>query len=66
MLLARRKPEEALSWAERGIEIQATAPRDSLAGHDLADLRRQLLRRLGRGQEALESAWAEYHEHPSV
>ncbi len=66
MLLARRKPEEALSWAERGIKIQATAPRDSLAGHDLADLRRRLLRRLGRGQEALESAWAEYHEHPSV
>lgn len=66
MFRARRKPEEALRWVERGIEIQATAPRDSLAGRDLADLRRELLRRLGRGQDALESAWAEYHEHPSV
>ena len=66
MLAARRKREEALAWVERGIEIQATASRSSSASHDLADLRRDLLRRLGRGEEALGSAWADYRRRPSA
>lgn len=66
MLVARRRPEEALEWVERGIELEETASRGSLAGRDLADLRRRLLQRLGREQEALESAWAAYRRHPST
>jgi hypothetical protein len=66
MLVARRKWDEALEWVERGIEIQTAASPGSLAGHDLADLRRGLLRRLGREHEALESAWADYRQHPSA
>lgn len=65
MLIARRKPEEALSWVERGIEITANDPRGSSADHELQNLRRELLRKLGRDQEALASAWAEFREHPS-
>src|SRR3970282_224396 len=48
---SRRKPEEALSWIERGT--------------DIAGLKRSLLDRLGRGSEALEDAWAEYRKHPN-
>jgi len=66
MLAARRKREEALEWVGRGIEIEATSSRGSVASHDLADLRRGLLRNLGREQEALDSAWADYRAHPSV
>jgi tetratricopeptide (TPR) repeat protein len=66
MLVSRRKREEALEWVERGIDVHAKALRGSLAGHDLADLRRDLLRGLGREHEALESAWADYREHPST
>jgi tetratricopeptide (TPR) repeat protein len=66
MLAARRKYDEALDWVERGIEIQTEAPAGSPASHDLADLRRGLLRRLGREREALASAWADYCRHPST
>ena len=66
MLAARRKREEALEWVGRGIEIEATSSRGSVASHDLADLRRGLLRKLGREQEALDSAWADYRAHPSA
>ena len=66
MLVARRKPQEALAWTERGIELDDKAPHGSGARRDLADLRRDLLVKLGRGNEALAAAWAEYREHPST
>ena len=48
MLIAKRKPEEALSWVERGIEITAKDPQGSSADFELQNLRRELLRKLGR------------------
>lgn len=65
MLVARRKPEEALAWVERGVKLDKEAPRGSMASHDLARLKRDLLTKLGRGNEALDAAWAEYREHPN-
>ena len=64
MLVPRRRPEEALAWVERGIEIDEKTPHGSIAGLDLAGLKRHLLTKLGRGNEALEAAWAEYRAHP--
>ena len=65
MLVARRQPEEALSWVERGLGAERQAPYPSPAGHDLAHLQRELLSKLGRGDDALVGAWAEYRDHPS-
>jgi len=65
ILIAKRKREEALSWVERGIEIAAKDPRSSSADYELGNLRRELLRKLEREGEALESAWSEFREHPS-
>jgi hypothetical protein len=65
LLVSRRKPEEALAWVERGIDLDNKTPHGSMAGHDLAKLRRELLTKLGRGNEALDAAWADYREHPS-
>ena len=65
MLGARRKPEQALAWVERGVELDKEAPRASMASHDLARLKRDLLTKLGRGNEALDAAWAEYRERPT-
>jgi hypothetical protein len=65
LLAGRRKPEEALAWVERGIDLDKKAPHGSAAGHDLAKLKRELLTKLGRGNEALATAWADYREHPS-
>jgi uncharacterized Zn finger protein len=36
-----------------------------MARYDLAALKRALLTSLGRGNEALDAAWAEYRKHPS-
>ncbi len=64
LLIVRRKPEEALAWVDRGIDLDKKTPHGSMAGHDLAKLKRELLTKLGRGKEALEAAWADYREHP--
>jgi tetratricopeptide (TPR) repeat protein len=64
MLVARRKPEDALAWVERGIEIDDKTPHGSMAGYDLAMLKRAILAKLGRNDEALEAAWAEYRKRP--
>ncbi len=66
LLVARRKPSEALSWVERGVDLDAATPYGSAAGHDLAKLKRRLLTELGRGDEALAAAWADYCRHPGM
>jgi uncharacterized Zn finger protein len=65
MIVAQRKSEVALTWVERGLALDKQNPYGSMAGHDLARLKRGLLTKLGRGNEALEAAWAEFHKHPS-
>jgi hypothetical protein len=65
MLQAKRKPNEALSWIERGIEMENAGSCKAGASFKLVEMRRTLLAKLGRGREALESAWAEFQAHPS-
>jgi hypothetical protein len=65
LLVGRRKPEEALGWVERGIALNKQVPHESMAGLDLAKLKRDLLTKLGRGGEALDAAWADFRVHPS-
>jgi hypothetical protein len=65
LLLSRRKPTEALAWVERGLALTDKDSRESMIGYDLAKLQRALLTKLGRGDEALKAAWAEYQKAPS-
>ena len=65
-LFAPRKPEEALAWVERGRALDRKTPYRSGAAYDLDKLHRELLTRLGRQNEALEAAWADFREHPST
>ncbi len=37
-----------------------------MASHDFAKLKRDLLTKLGRGDEALDAAWSDYRKHPST
>jgi len=55
----------ALGWVERGIELERNTAIGSEAGYGLGRLRRELLVKLGRRDEAIEAAWAEYREGPS-
>jgi hypothetical protein len=66
LLVSKRKPEEALSWVERGFEVDKQTPHGSMASHDLAQLKRDLLTKLGRGDDALDAAWSDYRKHPST
>jgi hypothetical protein len=66
LLVSKRKPKEALSWVERGFEVDRQTPHGSMASHDLAKLKRDLLTKLGRGDEALDAAWTDYRKHPST
>ena len=65
MLLARRKHGESLAWVERGIGFDTKLAHLDFVSADFARLRRVLLSKLGRGSEALESAWAVYQARPS-
>ncbi len=66
MYRSRRRPKEALSWVERGLEITRSGAGISFADHELREMKRALLAKLGRAGDALESAWAEFQEHPST
>jgi tetratricopeptide (TPR) repeat protein len=57
---------EALDWIERGLKISRDDPSHSFAALDLGEMKRALLVKLGRRQEALESAWAEFQQCPSA
>ena len=64
-LLATRKPDQALAWVERGRALDRDKQFRSTAGYDLDKLHRELLVRMGRQDEALEAAWADFRQHPS-
>jgi uncharacterized Zn finger protein len=64
-LFAPRKPKEALAWAERGRALDRKSQFRSTAAYDLDKLHRELLRKLGRAEEAVDAAWADFRKHPS-
>ncbi len=65
ILQSRRKPDQALAWVERGLELQKQIPGGRGASYKLADMKRTLLTKLGHGSEALASAWSEFEKYPS-
>ena len=62
----RRHPQEALEWVERGLDISRPDASGSFSDYKLRDMKRVLLVKLGRSEDALESAWIEFLEHPST
>jgi hypothetical protein len=65
ILQSGRKPDQALAWVERGLELQKQMPEGQRASYKLADMKRALLTKLGRGSEALAFAWSEFEKYPS-
>jgi hypothetical protein len=66
MLEAKRKLDDALIWIERGVAMEGSQRFTAYADNNLTGMHRALLKKLGRGQEALESAWAEFEKHPGM
>jgi Family of unknown function (DUF6880) len=65
MFQAKRKPNDALAWVERGLTFERRNAFGGDSSYNLGKMRRALLVKLGRGGEALDSAWAEFQAHPS-
>jgi hypothetical protein len=66
MFQAKRKLNDALAWLEQGIQMDKPDRFQRGASDKLAEMRRALLAKLGRGHEALDSAWAEFQVHPET
>jgi hypothetical protein len=64
MLQTKRKLSDALAWLERGIQMGKPDAFQRGASYKLGEMRRALLVKLGRGGEALDSAWAEFQADP--
>lgn len=65
MFQAKRKWSDALGWVERGLGIEKGNGFRGGASDKLAEMRRALLVKLGRGGEAIDSAWAAFQADPS-
>ncbi len=63
--LGRGEVEDALAWVERGLDLAASERFASSAEYDLKKLQRELLPRLGRADEAIAAAWADFEASPS-
>ncbi len=66
MYRSRKRPEDALSWIERGLEMARTDRRRYFEEHDLRKMKREILVMLGRSGDALQAAWSEFKAHPST
>lgn len=61
-LLVPRKPGEALQWVDRGCALDREKP--SGLAYELKTLRRELLTKLGRQDEAREAVWTDFLRAP--
>lgn len=62
---AKGRLDEAMAWAERGLALEKERRWAMGSSHALTNIRQELLSKLGRGEEALESAWSEFGKAPS-
>lgn len=66
MCLARRRLEDALAWAQRGLDLAKERAWHRGSAWQLGQLHREILKALGRHEEALGSTWEEYRRAPST
>jgi tetratricopeptide (TPR) repeat protein len=57
--------EDALTWAEKGLKLEKEREWGNQSSYQLTGIRQELLNKLGRREDALESAWTEFIKYPS-
>lgn len=62
---SRKRWAKALEWVEKGIALKPTRNWHNEDSSSLACLKPEILRKLGRKQDALASAWADFQEDPN-
>jgi hypothetical protein len=63
---AKGSPGEAMTWVERGLAAATTRRWGNEDSHGLEGLKRELLSKVGRKEDALQSAWSEFTKLPST
>ena len=61
----KRHYEDALIWTEKGLKLEKAREWGNQSSYQLTDIRQELFNKLGRREDALESAWTEFMEYPS-
>lgn len=56
---------QALEWVEKGMALEPTRNWHNECSHSLKQLKPEILGQLGRTEDALAAAWAEYQESPN-
>ena len=62
---AKRRYDDALAWAEKGLKLEKEREWGNQSSYAFAGIRQELLNKLGRREDALESAWSEFKKYPS-
>jgi uncharacterized Zn finger protein len=57
---------DALAWVEQGLTLEKKREWRNQSSYRLTSMRQELLDKLGRREDAFESAWSEFKKHPSV
>ncbi len=57
---------DALSWVNQGIKLESKGTLVKGSAWGLPDLKRELLKKLGRANESVQSAWDDFSKDPSV
>lgn len=57
---------DALAWVEKGIALEKKREWRNQSSYGLTSMRQELLDKLGRREDAFESAWSEFKKYPSV
>lgn len=65
MEAAVRRWDKALAWVERGLALEPARNWHNEGAYSLAQIRTKILGKLGRKEEALAAAWAEFEAGPS-
>ena len=65
METSRKRWAEALEWVEKGIALGPTRNWHNEDADDLEQLKPEILRHLGRKEDALASAWSDFQKDPN-
>jgi len=65
MEMSRKHWAQALGWVEKGIALKPTRNWHNEENHSLEQLQPEILRHLGRKEDALALAWDDFQENPN-
>lgn len=61
----KKKYSEAVKWVEQGLKLNSKKEHSSSSSYALADMKKELLNKLGNKDEALNMAWDDFKKNPS-